>query len=606
MGSIPIARSNVQLDEGRLLDSAALEIGSETGDDMLKRLTVSNLAIVEKAEAEFAPGLNVLTGETGAGKSVLMGALELVLGARADGSVVRDGAKEARVDAEFEFGPGADGACSGVARAVAEILEECGIEQEDEGRLTIRRTVGGGGARAWVNDCPATVATLRRIGRLLVDIHGPRANQSILEERFQRAALDSFGGVDAAAYEAAWEALSRIEEERARLEDEQDVAGEIDMLRFQTGEIEEAGISAEDDDIAARHAAAAHAGEVVEAANDVTEALGGDGGLSELLSRVQARLRGMAKYMAGADVWQAEAEELAVRADELSRSVADAVSRLDADPGELERLDARLGVVNRLKRKYQAQTAAELAELLEAKRARLAELEGRGERIEELRKAGEEARRKVEASGAALSGARAKAGARLAKAVTEELRGLGFVQAKFAVAVSPAPPSRTGCDRVEYVFEPNPGESARPLAAIASSGEAARVMLALKSVLAMHDGTDLLVFDEIDANIGGETGRAVGERMRAVAGHHQVVAITHLPQSAAYGGRHMVVSKHVSGGRTRTGIAPVEGEERVAEIGRMLGGGAAALEHARDLLARVAAGEPCPAQGNSRKKGKAR
>lgn len=545
---------------------------------MLSRLAVSNLAVVEKVEAEFASGLNVLTGETGAGKSVLMGALELVLGGRSDSSVVRDGAKEARVEAVFELG---DGAAS--SAKVAAILEEAGID--DAGALVIRRTVNAsGGGRVWVNDSVSTVATLKKLGAVLVDIHGPRANQSILEERFQRASLDSYGAVNSTKYAAAWSELVKCREEIADLEAAENVEDEIDLLKFQTNEIEEAAISADDDDLAERHAAAAHAGEIVEAANEITEALGGDEGISSLLARVHSRVHAVERFFPEAAEWAAEADEIAVRADELSRSVADAASRLDADPDELARMDARLAVVNRLKRKYGAANASALADVLDAKKARLDDLERRGVRLEELRRDEVRLVSQVEEIGATLRASRAKAGKQLAKAVTEALRTLGFAQAKFAVSVEEAAPTRTGCDKVEFVFEPNPGESARPLASIASSGEAARVMLALKGALAEHDGTDLLVFDEIDANIGGETGRAVGERMRSVAEHHQVIAITHLPQSAVFGRRHLVVSKSVSGGRTRTSIRIVEGEERLKEIARMLGGGAAALEHAGKLF----------------------
>lgn len=547
---------------------------------MLSRLKVSNLAVVEKVEAEFSSGLNVLTGETGAGKSVLMGALELVLGGRSDSSVVRDGAKEARVEAVFELD-------AAIGAKVGRILDDAGIESDAQTQhetLVIRRTVSAsGGGRVWIDDCASTVATLKKLGAVLVDIHGPRANQSILEERFQRASLDSYGAVATAKYSSAWEELSKCRDAIERLEAAENVEDEIDLLKFQTGELEEAAICADDDDLAERHAAAAHAGEIVEAANEITEALGGDDGVSALLAHVHSRVRAIERFFPEASEWAAEADEISVRADELSRSVAEAASRLDADPDELARMDARLAVVNRLKRKYGAADAAALAEILVQKKTRLEDLEQRGVRLEELRKDESRLLSQVEECGAGLRLAREKVGRQLAKAVTEGLRTLGFAQAKFAVRVEAAAPSRTGCDKVEFVFEPNPGESARPLAAIASSGETARVMLALKGALAAHDGIDLLVFDEIDANIGGETGHAVGERMRNVARHHQVIAITHLPQSAVFGERHLVVSKSVSGGRTRTSIKTVEGEERLKEIARMLGGGDAALEHARKM-----------------------
>ena len=524
---------------------------------MLKKLTVSNLAVVEKAEAEFAPGLNVLTGETGAGKSVLMGALDLVLGGRADSSVVRDGAKEAEVEADF-------------------------------GVTVVRRTVTREGrSRAWIDDESVSVSELKELGRTLVDIHGPTANQKLAEEAFQRETLDAYGSdIDLRAYAKAWSGRAELVAEREALggaasEDE------LDMLRFQVNELEEAGLTGDDETVAERHAAAAHAGEIVENANAITEALGGDRSAAEILIQLQPRFREMAKHLPSAADWAAEAEELTVKVQELSRSVADAASRLDVGEEDLEELDRRLTLVNRLLRKYHVSRVSGLMSLLESKRAKLEGLEHREERLAELEAEIAAADSAVRAAGAELTKRRTAAAKRLSKAVTGELRDLGFLQAKFFVALEPIEPETYGMDRVVYMFEPNPGEAARPLAAIASSGEIARVMLALKTVLAAHDQVGLLVFDEIDSNIGGEVGRSVGEKLRAVAAHHQVVAITHLPQSAVYGERHLVVSKAVSSGRTRTRIAPVAGAERVAEIARMLGGAtltSVVKRHAAELL----------------------
>jgi len=519
---------------------------------VLHRLIVSNLAVVERAEVEFGPGLNVITGETGAGKSVLMGALELVLGGRADSSVVRDGAKEAEVEAEFD------------------------------GRSVRRTVTAEGRSRAWVDDESVSVAELRDLGRGLVDIHGPRANQNILDEGFQREALDRFGGVSTARYAAAYAAWRGLADEVAALEGAGSPADEIDLLRFQVDELAEADVTSDDDDLEERHAAAAHAAEIVEGANEITEALGGDDGAESRIAKLGPVFASVARHFPQASEWAEEAREISARIDELSRSVADAASRVDADPGAFEEMDRRLAVVKRMRRKYGDPAAA-----LEAKRARLAELEGRDARLEELRAKLAEAEREARREGAELTRRRKSAADRLAKSVTRELKGLGFLQAKFGVRLLPAEIAPHGCDAVSYMFEPNPGEAARPLAAVASSGEAARVMLALKTSLAAHDETEVLVFDEIDANIGGEAGRAVGERLRSVAASHQVLAITHLPQSAVYGDRHLVVSKSVSGGRTRTVISEVRGEDRVSEIARMLGGErltSVTRKHAEELL----------------------
>ena len=540
---------------------------------MLHRLTVSNLAVVEKAEAEFAPGLNVLTGETGAGKSVLMGALGLVLGERADASVVRDGAKEAEVEADF-------------------------------GETVIRRTVTREGrSRAWVNDESVSIAELKELGRTLVDIHGPTANQKLMEEPFQRETLDASisesGESVKRRYGAVFSELTDLKSQVSSLMSS-DGEDELDMLRFQVGELEEAGLSEDDETIADRHAAAAHAEEIVENANAITEALGGDRSAAEILIRLQPRFREMAKHLPAAAEWAAEAEELTVKVQELSRTVADAASKLDVGDEDLEELDRRLTLVNKLKRKYHASDVSGLMSSLGAKRAKLDALEHREERIEELKAKIAAADGAVRKAGAELTKLRRSAAERLSSSVTKELRDLGFLQAKFFVALEPIEPEAHGLDRVVYMFEPNPGETARPLAAIASSGEIARVMLALKCVpcascLVPRDAqstkhkaqSTTLVFDEIDANIGGEVGKIVGEKMRAVAKLQQVIAITHLPQSAVYGERHLVVSKAVSGGRTRTRISEVEGEDRISEVARMLGGEkltTVVRKHAEELL----------------------
>jgi len=404
--------------------------------------------------------------------------------------------------------------------------------------------------------------------------------------------LDGFGALDGSsvrtAYARAWTHLEEIRAARAALEEGSGVADEIDLLKYQTGELEAARLTADDCDLAVRHAAAAHAGEILEGASEVTEGLGGDDGAADRLSRLQPVLAALARRLPAAEAWRSEAEALTVRIQELSRTVADAVGSLEVEPGALEELDARLTLVNRLQRKYAAGgTVADLLTALETKRTRLAELEGRGERLAELAREERTAAEEVARAGAALTKKRQAAAARLGRAITGELRDLGFLKAEFAVALEPTEPSASGCDRVAFSFGPNPGEPARPLAAIASSGEAARVMLAVKVVLAAHDATDVLVFDEIDANIGGETGSVVGAKLRATAGAHQVIAITHLPQSAVFGERHLVVTKRVAGGRTLAAVTEVAGAARVREIVRMLGGvpgDAVVTAHAEELV----------------------
>ena len=555
---------------------------------MLTRLSVRNLAIVESADVEFGGGLTVITGETGAGKSVLMGALELVLGARADASTVRDGAKEARIEATF--------AVPGVVDA---FLDAAGLPPCEDGVLLVRRAISAtGGGRVHVNDAATTVQTLRALGKLLVDVHGPNDHQSLLEEGFQRGVLDAHGRLDTSAYAAAWARLADLRAQRADLQgDDADVAETCERLRYTVDELDAAQLTPEDDDeLPARHAAAAHAAEILDCANAATAALSeADDSAAAALIGAGARVREMARFHEAAGAWGETIERLTVEVQELAQEIADSASRLDADPEALQALDDRLSLVQRLKRKYACPDVAALLALRDERARRLADLEGRGARLAALADEIAAAEAAVRAAGAKLTAARTKAAARLARAVTKELHGLGFLRAGFDVSLAPHAPDATGCDAVDFQFAPNPGEAARPLREIASTGEIARVMLAVKTVVAEHDAIPVLVFDEIDSNIGGEVGRAVGEKLRAVARHHQVIAITHLPQSAVYGARHLAVAKAVSGGRTRSTIQPLEGEARVAEIARMLGGTSLTSvveQHARELLSRAQADAP--------------
>lgn len=554
---------------------------------MITRLSISNLAIIEKAEVDFAPGLNVLTGETGSGKSVIMGAIGLALGARSDASSVRDGEENSRIEAEFEVGEKRD--------LVNSVLSDAGLPDCEDGELIIRRVLSGSGAgKVWVNDSRTTLTTLKNLARVLVDIHGARANQSLLEESFQRHTLDKSAKIDLEEYSKAWRELVAKRSEIDSLLSSTASEDELDLLRYQVGELEAARLTIEDDEIEERHAAAAHAEEIVEVASEIADVLGGDYGVAERLISLQPKFNRLKKYFKESDDWANEAEDATIKIQELSRAIADAMTKIDADPAELEELDARLSIINRLKRKYLKNgenTVEALLAVLSTKRERLDSIEGFDVKLAQLRKAESVALETVKKVGAKLSEERATAGEKLSRLVTRQLRDLGFLKAKFYVDFEKTEPTSGGCEKVCYMFEPNPGESAKPLAEIASSGEIARVMLALKSVLALNDGADTVIFDEIDANVGGEVARQVGEKMRLIGSKRQVIAITHLPQSAVFASRHLVVSKSVVGGRTLTAIKEVVAKERVKEIARMLGGEASMPivgEHAKELLASAA------------------
>jgi len=551
---------------------------------MLTHLSVRNLAIVEEAAVDFGAGLNIITGETGAGKSVLMGALDLVLGGRADKSAIREGAPEAWVEASFSL---AD------SRAVDALLDAGGLPPCEEGTLLVRRSVAATGAgRCLVNDTPATVQTLRRLGSLLVDIHGPYDHQSLLDPDFQRDVLDAYGhcGPQREAYAETWQALKTLEERLAALRgDTADIAAEIDRLQFVVDEIERAGLSeADEDELVQQHAQAANAEQILALGSAVGGALtDGEHSAFDLLANIQGQLAELARILPEAAAWRTEVQGAAVQLQELGRAVNERLSRIEADPARLQQLEERMALVQRLKRKY-GHTVGDVLAALAKNQARLNDLATRTEQVEKLQAEIGTVTATLTQKAALLTKSRTQAAGRLARAITVELHDLGFLKSGFAIDLAACEPGPHGADGVSYGFAPNPGEPMRALKAIASSGEIARVMLAVKAVLAAHDRIPVLVFDEIDANIGGEVGRVVGQKLRRVAETHQVISITHLPQSAVYGRQHFVVSKEVVRGRTRMRIAPLDASGRVDEIARMLGGkGLTSVieSHARELLA---------------------
>lgn len=557
---------------------------------MIEELSVRGLAVVEKADIAFGPGLNAITGETGAGKSVLLSAIGLLTGQRADRSEVRAGEAQADVRARFALPPA-------VLETIAPILDAAGLDPCEDGALLLRRTLSAAGTgRCFVNGGPATVQALRRIGERLVDFHGPHDNQSLLDPAFQLDALDSFGACAAAraAYAGKWEEKRSIETRRDSLlgGDEGAIEREIDLLRYQVREIEEAAPDPEADGDALRdeYTAACNAARILELGSGACAALSeAEGNAVDAVAaavRALEEMRDLASKDAAA--WLGEATDLSARLSDLSRDVSSTLSRLDASPERLAELEARMSLVETLRHKY-GRTIPDVLAFLARAKERLAELEGRGERLAALEADLAKADAAVRAAGRTLSEKRRKAAGALAKAVVAQLADLGLAKAGFEVRVELGEPRESGLDEVEFGFAPNPGEPMRPLRQIASSGEISRVMLALKTVLAAHDRIPVLVFDEIDANVGGEIARVVGEKLAALGATRQILCITHLPQVASCAASHFVVRKEVRGGRTFTAIEPLAGEARVDELARMLGGEkltSVVRKHAAELLAR--------------------
>lgn len=553
---------------------------------MLISLQVHNLAIVENAAFSPGAGFNVITGETGAGKSILIGALHLLLGQRADKTIIRTGTTEASVNAVFELPADSP---------VHALLAETGLPPCEDGQLLIRRIVTPTASRCQVNDAPATLQTLKRITALLVDLHGPNDQQSLLDPRFQLELLDAFGRhtKERAACAEAWRAVRDLEAERETLcASSQNVAQETDRLRFIIDDITSANVTREEDEtLVDQHAEAANAQQILATSEALLQLLTEDdaSAFNQLIA-AQSQLTELARLLPDAADWNADIRQAALTLQETAATLSNRIRRIDDDPQRLDFLEGRMAALQRLKRKY-GPGFDDIQKTLDDAQTRLAALENLDAELARLDAQTVAARTELERHAKTLHTKRTKTATRLAAAITDELRDLGFLKAEFGVALLPIVPRQDGADNVVFQFAPNPGEAARPLEAIASSGETARVMLAVKAILAQHDHIPTLVFDEIDANIGGEVGHKVGEKLAFVAHNHQVLCITHLPQVAACGDAHFVVAKHVANARTSTRIEPVDGEPRALEIARMLGGAERSpvvLDHARALLRRDA------------------
>jgi DNA repair protein RecN (Recombination protein N) len=565
---------------------------------VLTTLRIKNLALVPDLTLDLAPGYNAITGETGAGKSVIIGALNLVLGERADRTLIRSGADSCTVEAVFT---------TKQLPALATFLDENGLEPCEDHQLVLKRTFTSAGAnRQFINGSPATLAVLASLGEMLVDMHGPHDHQSLLHSSKQLDILDAYGELTKPRAAFAEKVARRAELLRQKSEliiDERTYAQQLDLLRFQVKEITGAKlVPGEEAQVELDYARASNAARLIELAQSALAALSEDE--SSILTQAGAigrSLHELSRLDPGAENITELHSQLIGNIHDLQRELSHYADAIEIDPARLHELEQRVDVIQSLKRKY-GSTLDEVIQFGNEARAKLQALESRDTELErlnlELRKLEDD----LWKSGAELTAARRKVIPKLSKAVAKQLADLGFKQSSLDVQLttvdrhvaqvsqpasknpSASPISPTGLDTVEFLFAPNPGEPARPLRAIASSGELARVMLALKTVLAAQDAIPVLVFDEVDANVGGETAAAVGEKMRQIGAQRQVFCISHLAQVAAAASTHYVVSKEVTDGRTISTIRPLDSKSRIVEITRMLGGGDAAKKHAEALL----------------------
>jgi DNA repair protein RecN (Recombination protein N) len=551
---------------------------------MLIELRIENFAVIERLSVSLEPGLNVLTGETGAGKSIIVGALSLLLGERASSESVRTGASRAVVEGVFD-----------VARRpeILALLDEHGLAPED-GLLILRREVAAEGRnRAWVNGSASTAGLVGELGGRLVDLHGQHEHQALLRVDAQRAILDAYAGQAerVAELRSAYGALRQARRDLEQLEDRRrEIEQQADFLRFQLGEIEEAAV---DPDEEARLAEESRRLEHAEDLARLAQAL--HHGLYEGEAAVAGILGGMRReldQLIRIDPTQESARELLDTAyfsvEELGHRMADYAGRIEHDPARLDAIQARQDLLFRLKTKY-GPTLDDVLATGQRARQELDALETAVFERKALEKAIAHAQATYDDIAAGVTAGRAAAAAALAAEVMKVLPALGLDGARFQVAILPVdPPGPDGAERVEFLVAVNRGFEPRSLSRVASGGELSRVMLALKTILARVDAVPTLVFDEIDAGIGGRIAVQVGAQLREVASHHQVFAITHLPQIASRAHHHLLVLKAEAEGSTTTDLHDLRGDDRVRELARMLGGdpeSQTSLDHARELLA---------------------
>ena len=560
---------------------------------MLLELLVENYAVVDRIRVRFHPGLNLLTGETGSGKSIVVDAFGLLLGGRASAEMIRSGEARARVAGIFDVRDRA---------GVRALLEPAGFAIEDSELLIEREILAGGKSRAFLGSRPVAVSLLRELAPLLGDIHGQHDQQLLFSPDAQREMLDAFAGSEEPlgrvaeiyarwkAAGAALEALERTEQEKLRL---------LDLWEFQRKEIEGAGPkSGEDEALEAERLVLQNLGRLQENAGTAYAALydSPESAVAQVrlaakrlddLCRIDPSLAGLHEHLQSADASLKEA----------SYGLRDYLSGLEADPGRLEEIENRLALLDKLKRKY-GRSLVEVLAFLEEVRAQIEQVEHAGERMEELRKEREGLAKEYEQAAAELHTLRSRAAHRLEKGVVTELASLAMERTVFRIEIAPAPWSDTGSDRVEFLVSPNVGEEPKPLEKVASGGEISRIALALKTCLAApkrpQDAAPprTLVFDEVDAGIGGSAAEGVGRRLKKLAAANQVLCVTHLAQIASFADHHYCVEKRETKGRTVAGIEELDRQGRTREIGRMLSGQELtpeALKHAERLLASASA-----------------
>ncbi len=535
---------------------------------MLSTLRIQDIVLVEQAEVHFREGFNVITGETGAGKSAILRALALVLGQRADSQSLRKGAEKGIVEAAFD---------TDYPQVVRQLLEEGGISYELDEPLILRREITAAGkSKAFINNQLAQVSLLRNVGEHLVEIVGQHSNQELRQVEQHRAITDAFAGLgsNVQAFQAAWKAERAVEQElNTLIHNETQRIRQAEEYQRQLEELDEAAIKeGEEEELFAEYSRLTNADELRGQVDGIYQVLSGeDGAALPALSSQMATFSKMAALDSSLEDARQAYQGAVVELQEVARTLRDYGARIESDPQRASMLDDRLALISKLKKKY-GPTVADVLAYHATVRQQLSELDNADMRIEELKISLEQKRSESGRLAQTLTDQRTHAAKGLGKALAQELRSLNMPKVDVQVNVSPVPRHNHGEDHVEVYFAPNVGEKLISVKDCASGGELSRLVLALKALMAGKAQTATLVFDEVDANIGGETATVVGQKLANIGAKHQLVCITHFPQVARHAHQHIQISKNESKGRTRTLVKMLDGDSQGHELQRMLGG----------------------------------
>lgn len=562
---------------------------------MIQTLYIKNFALIDELEVHFEQGLNILTGQTGAGKSIILGALNMILGERADTQIIRRGTDKAIAEAMIDVGDHCP---------FASLLEENAVEMQDP--LILRREIRSSGSRAFINDTPVTISVLKQVGNHLVDLHGQHDHQKLLNEDHHRGVVDSFGDVDIFLneYQDAYQQMADLRKELRDLQNrEEELQEKLTLYQFQREELEEAALQkGEEEELEEEIKLLSHAEDLAEKTDSVIELGGGSQGVIEKLNAIKVGLEDMARIEPEFKSYLDEISEARISIKEMINFCEHYQANIEFNPQRLDQLRKRQNELNRLQKKYH-RGIPELIDYLQKIKEELDKAENFDLQIEKLENAIDKQADKVEKKARQLHQKRIEVGKTLSQSVVDELKHVGIPHAQFSVLVdwlqSPrgwitidgtrVACTKTGCDDIRLFISTNKGETLKPLADVASGGEISRVMLALKSTMAKEERLPVMIFDEIDSGISGKISEKVGRTMRQLSEQCQIIAITHQPQIASQAHKHYKVQKEEMDGRTVTSIKPLTNQEHVEEIAGLMSGEEiteAGLQNAQDLIAK--------------------